>query len=335
MEKARITTDPVLRRIKSSTPFLLALALVISGFYELYKLYVSDQTDNFGFVDDILAAVIKIIMAEFILFDPKRNVLRAVGFYALSIGMSRVILSISTLMVVSTISLVIGSITLIMGVNLLFSSYKYLMDTSRGLLSMIASTSGLALLEVVLLLVNYQTYLMTGVPLYADVAPNIISLFLYLILLLILDTEEARYNTELQQINTRIESVRVMNMAENSLKLSREDGLVLKHMFDDRSSWNTLADGGPVESEKRLVLVDERVKSVMILQKWSGHDNIYVTMSNDKRGSVMIANRFSITDVYSDGDDNDFTSLRMYDGKRMLMCLEVEPLIPSRKGATA
>jgi hypothetical protein len=275
------------------------------------------------------------IMAEFILFDPKRNAVRAVGFYAVSLGLSRVVTSISTFAFVSTISFVIGGVTLIMGANLLYSGYKYLRDTSRGLIGMIVSTSILALMQTIILLMNYQAYIMTGVPLYVDIVPYAIAFLQYIVLLLILDTKEIRYSTLLQQTNTRIESIRVTNTVGGSLMLRRDDGLVLKHMFDDRSSWVPLTDGGPAESEKRLVLENGRIKSVMILQKWSGHDGIYVTMANAERGSVMVANRFSVSEVYADGDDAYFASLMLFDGKRMLMTLEVEPCVPDEKGAAA
>ncbi len=333
MEKVNRATSSVLKWLKGSTPYLLALILILSGAFELYSLYTSNATSNWGFIDEIAAAVIKIIIAEFILFDPKKNVVRTVGFYAMSIGISRVIMSISTLAMVSTISLAIGLVTLIMGANLLYSSYKYLSDTSRGLLGMILSTSVLALLQVAIILVNYQTKLMTGIPLYENTAPIIIGFFQYLILLLILDTKEIKYSTLLQQINTRVERLRLTNIAENSLMLKRDDGLILKHMFDDRSSWEPLTDGGPVESEKRLILVKDRIKSVMILQKWKDHDIIYVTMANDESGSVMVANRFSVSEVFADGDDTEFTSLKMFDGKRMLMNLKVEPHVPEQEAS--
>lgn len=274
-------------------------------------------------------------MAEFILFDPQKSIVRAVGFYAISIGISRVIFSINILATQSMFALALGSTFLFMGANLLYSGYRYLKDTSRGLTMMIISTGCLALLQAILLLMNFQQYMLLNEIVYAELMPSVISFFEYLVLLLILDTEELRYSTLLQQVNTKVESICVTNTARKPLILKRDDALVLKHMFDDRSSWTALNDSGPAESEKKLVLVRGRIESVMILQKWSGHDNIFITMANTEGGTVMLANRFSVSDVFADGDDDSFTSVRLFDGERMLMSLMVEPKIEDRKGAPA
>lgn len=314
----------ILKRSKGWAVYLLAAVLISVGAYELYLVYTADYSDQWGFIDETYSAIIKIVMAEFILFDPKKNVLRAVGFYAISLGITRVISAISTLSFVSDISLAVGGITLFMGANILISGYSYLKDTTRGRTGMIIGTGSLALLQTIMLMLSYESYRMTGFIKFDELIPSILLLFQYIVLLLILDTEEVRYGTLMEKTNTRVESIRVTNTVENDFALRKEDAEVMVNMFSDRSSWQQPTIGGRVESEKRVLMVDGRIQSWMILQKWKGSDKIYATMANDPDGSILAAKRFTIHRVVSDNDGEEITSVRLYDDTSLIMQLAVE-----------
>jgi len=317
----------VIGYFKKSTVYLLAFVLIVSSIYEIYSVYTADMPDDWGFVDEIYSAIIKLIMAEFIIFDPKKSVLRAVGFYAVAIGLSRVITSFSILAQTNTFSLAIGLIFLIMGLNLLYSSYNYFKDTVRGRTGMMYSACILAFVQTITLLMSYQTYKTTGQIDFREIAIAAVYLFQYVVLLLIMDTEELRYSTLIEKTNTRVESTCVTHMVGGRFQLERQDAVVLKHMFDDRSSWMPVTDGGPIELERRLHIIDGRIGSTMMLQKWAGCDDIYVTMVNDDLGSIILANRFKVTEVVpDDDDDNLFSSVRLFDGNRMLAQMAVKEL---------
>lgn len=314
----------LISRMKKGTVYMLAIILILSSAYEIYMVYMADYEDEWGFLDETYSAVIKIIMAEFILFDPKKNVLRAVGFYAMSIGLSRIINSLSVLSQQSTFSLITGLILLTMGINLIYSSYNYLKDTTRGRNGMLFSACVLSAMQVITLLVYYQGYRTASSVPVDEIIPSVIMLVLYIVLLLILDTEEIRYSTLLEKTSTRVESVTSTNMLLKGYVIDRVDALVIRHALDDRSSWNPVSDGGPVEAEKRIRISDGRIKSNMILQKWCGSDKIYVTMVNDDSGTIMLGNRFSLTQIVPDtDDDNSFSNIRLFNGDSMLMQLAV------------
>jgi len=312
-----------IQKVKGGVVYLLAAILIAVGLYELYTVYTADYHDEWGFIDETYSAIIKIVMAEFILFDPKKNVLRAVGFYAISIGITRIIASFRTLAFVSDISLVIGGITLVMGVNILISGYNYLKDTTRGRTGMIAGTGTLAIMQTIMLMFTYESYRMTGVLEYEQIAPSVILLIQYVVLLLILDTEEVRYGTLMEKTNTRVESARVISTIEKDFNLRKEDADVILGMFEDRSSWESIPEG-PIESEKRILMTEGRIQSWMILQKWKGSDDIHVTMANDPDGSIIAANRFSVHRVTSENDGEDITSVRLFSETSLIMQLAVE-----------
>ena len=316
--------------MKRGTVYLLALILILSSAYEIYTVYMADSTDEWGFLGETYSAVIKIIMAEFILFDPKKSLPRAVGFYAMSIGLSRVINAITTLSQRSAFSLAVGLVLLFMGGNLIYSSYQYMKDTVRGRNGMLYSTCVLAFMQAIMLAFYYQTYKMTGSVEGFDLIPSAIMLIQYIVLLLMLDTEDVRYSTLLEKTSTRVESVTSSNMILKGFVLKRDDALVIKHLFDDRSTWQPISDGGPVEAEKRIRLVEGRIQSNMILQKWHGSDRIYVTVVNDDDGTILLGNRFSVTSVVPDVEgDNEFSNLRLFDDKKMLMQMAVEAFDPN------
>lgn len=318
------SSQRLISRMKKGTVYMLAIILILSSAYEIYMVYMADYEDEWGFLDETYSAVIKIIMAEFILFDPKKNVLRAIGFYAMSIGLSRVINSLSILSQQSTFSLVTGLILLAMGINLIYSSYNYLKDTTRGRNGMLLSACVLSAMQVITLLLYYQGYRTAGSAPIDDIVPSVIMLVQYIVLLLILDTEEIRYSTLLEKTSTRVESVTSTNMLLKGYAIDRADALVIRHAFDDRSSWSPVSDGGPVEAEKRIRISDGRIKSNMILQKWYGSDKIYVTMVNDDSGTIMLGNRFSVTQIVPETDDDgSFSNIRLFDGGRMLMQIAV------------
>ena len=311
------------QKAKSGIVYLLAAILIVVGVYELYTIYTANYHDDWGFIDETYSAIIKIIMAEFILFDPKKNVLRAVGFYAISIGITRVIASMRMLSFVSDITLIMGGITLFFGVNILISGYNYLKDTTRGRTGMIVGTGILALMQTIILLFTYETYRMTGVLEYEQIAPSAILLVQYIVLLLILDTEEVRYGTLMEKTNTRVESARVTSTVEKDFNLNKDDADIILNMFTDRSSWEQMEDG-PVESETKVKMVDGRIQSWMVLQKWRGSDSIHVTMANDPDGSIIAANRFSVNKVTSEYEGDDLASLRLFSETSLIMQLAVQ-----------
>ena len=305
----------IVEYIKSKLLYVLVLVLLVSGTYEIYIVATSDYSDDWLLLGETYSAVIKIVMAEFIIFDPKKSVVRGIGFYAMSIGLSRLLNSLQTLSDVSTVSFAIGVVMLIMSVNILYSSYKYMNDTSRGRNGMIA-----------MLVILFQSERLGLGEMDRDkVLPMTITLLQYLLLLMILDTKELRYSTLMEQVNTRVESARVTNTLEYDKGMHRFDVLVLKHMFDDRSCWHNVDDGGPIECESRIRIVEGRIPSCMILQKWKDSERIHVTVVNDDAGSMILAKRFSVSRVVSDSEDDEvFTSVCLFDDRSLLAKISVK-----------
>lgn len=297
---------------------ILAIVLILSGLVNLILLTDSARPDVGRISYDLISALVKILMAILIIFDPKRSIYRAIGFYAMSIAISRTIYALITLADVSDFSLIYGGALLILGLNLIYSSYKYMSDTVRGRWGMLIGSTLMALMEVLGILVEIQNFFVQGEFDSFWVLTSVLTILQYALLLVVLDTAEVRYGTQNEQSSTKLESVRVTNVVDPRYRMRQKEAEVLSTMFSDRSGWAPLDDGGPVECEKRIRTVEGRIGSSFILQKWKDSERIYVTVTNNDSGSIILANRFSITEVATDRDGDRIVAIRLFDGNRML-----------------
>ncbi len=306
---------PRIVKLKSKLVYFLSFVLIVSGIIDFIIILHSRNLEGMGPMVGSLIASMKMIMGFCILFDPRKNLLRAVGFYAFALGFNRLLVSFPYLTNSNQIYFVVGIVFVGMSCNLMYSGINYLNETSRSRTGMVTTTSLMALLQIALLAFMYKTEVQAP---WEKVAPYVVSLFQYITLLIIMDTEELRFGSSLEKSNTRIESVRVIHSLERDLKINESDAMTLLRMMDDRSDWEPVEDGGPVECEKRLRIVDKRIPSVMIMQKWRDSEKIHVTMINNDVGSIIAANRFSVTDVVPENDTEDFRYLRFFDDGRMI-----------------
>ena len=130
--------------IKRKMPFFLASIIIISGLIDIANMTVFENDDNI--VNNSIVAFIKISMGLFIIFDPKRNLMRSVGFYALSLGLARIVSTLPMLGSESDLFFIVALVMLGMGINLVVSGYSYLQDVSRGRFGMTFGSAALAII---------------------------------------------------------------------------------------------------------------------------------------------------------------------------------------------
>lgn len=306
--------------LKGKLIYIIALILIFSGAFGLYIIVLTKNLEDMGPVVGSLTCAVKIVMGLCIIFDPKKNLLRAVGFYAFALGFSRLLASFPYIGNPSPVMFIVGLVFIGMACNLMISGINYLNDTSRSRNGMTRTAALLALLQIGIMVyyIKVEGIILDFDTMAEDVFPYVISTLQYVTLLVIMDTEELRFGSHLEKSNTRIESIRTTYALDMDMMIPQADADILLHMFDDRSSWTEITDGGPAECEKRLKIVDRRVPSVMILQKWRDSDKIHVTVVNDDTGTMITANRFSVTDVLPEGPDDGFRYIRLFDDGRML-----------------
>lgn len=311
----------MVRTAHKCLPLILAATIMIAGVYNLWQYITFEESmASFG---EICGAVIMIAMGLLILFDPKKSILRSIGFYAMALGLSRVMNSLSSIASESDMMFIIGLVMFGMGVNLMYSGFCYLKDTSRGRFGMTMASALLALLMIILIVMMSVSEETSAYDMSVIIS-CFISLIQYSIVLLLMDMEVFRFGSFNEKALRKMDDIRRTYAPAPDMAITRDGGIVLKHMFDDRSSWTPVEDGGPVECEKKLCMEEDRAKSVMILQKWKDSDKIHATMVVDDNGTILQANRFSISDVVADNDDDSgFKNLRLYADGRMVANLAI------------
>ena len=315
------TAQAVIAVAKNRLSFILAGIIIISGLIDVANMTVIGNSDSV--LTDTLVAIVKIGMGIFIIFDPKRNLMRSVGFYALSLGIARIISSLPMLGSSSDFIFIVAIVMIVMGVNLGYSGYSYLQDVSRGRFGMTFGSAALALIMAATIVssVALSDQLETET---TDLIIYIVYLFQYVLILVIMDSDEFRFSSWEEKSVRKMDDMRVTYTLTPGMHIPREDAKVIKHMFDDRSSWSKVDDGGPVECEARLHMEEDKVTSVMIMQKWKDSDRIYFTICNNDDGTILQANRFYVTDAIADDTDDDrFMNVRLYADGAMLSNISV------------
>ena len=122
-------------------------------------------------------------------------------------------------------------------------------------------------------------------------------------------------------------NVSITRTMDPGFSVSKEDAIELMNMFEDRSSWTPVCDGGPAECEKRYRFEEGRIPGTIILQKWKDSDRIYATVVSDDTGTIIQANRFYITDVIPNSkDEKEITQIRLFSDGRMLSSVLVSEM---------
>lgn len=317
------TVQAYIDAAKNRVTYILAGIIILSALADIADMVVFDDMD--AAVSSTIVAIVKLGMGLLMLFDPKRSLMRTVGFYALTLGISRIIASLSMLGNSSNFIFVIGIVVVAMGVNLVYSGYSYLQDVSRGRFGLIFGSSVLAIIWTAMLVTSvtgaFGVETDTG-----SLIVNVVYLIQYLLILLIMDSDDFRFSSWNEKSVRKIGDIRVTHTTTPGTYIERQDAKIIKHMFDDRSSWSPLDDGGPVECERKIRMADDKITSVMIMQKWRGSDRIYITVVTDDDGTILQANRFSVTDVLADdADDERFMNVRLFSDGTMLSNLSVKP----------
>ena len=318
------STQVVIDGIKSKMPFILAGIIILSAIADAVSMAMYGADDA---VFRVLAILVRVVMGFFIVLDPMRNLMRSVGFYALSLGLARILESFGMLANPSDLFFAIAIVMIGMGVNQVYSGYNYLRDVSRGRFGMIFGSAALALLMVIIIVSTASAEESLDPDYDAQlILSSVIYLAQYVLILLIMDGDDFRFSSWNEKSVRKLDEIRLAYTLTPGMRFPRPYAVVLKHMFDDRSSWSPVDDGGPVECETRLRIVDDKATSVAILQKWKGSDRIYMTVTPDDVGTILQANRFWVTDVVADDkDDGKFTNLRLYADGTMISNVSVAP----------
>ncbi|MCQ2070704.1 MAG: hypothetical protein MJZ68_06210 [archaeon] len=292
---------------------VMAVLLCAYGVYELYSLAIDNM--NFYWFRP-LEALAFIVCGSMILLDRRRKYVRSVGFYAIAMGISRVLSSLPYMQDIDDIGemffieeliargfpvAIVGVVFLAIGMNTLLSGAMFLTGTARGKHSMQISAVVMSLLYIEMIvfllksgypydyLLEYETFVF-------------IRILMYFFLVWLLDTREIRYGDKVSKHFQFMSAIDNTYRSRDVLSISEEDASVLC-AGPSSDGWYTLDDGGPVEKEFRFTSTSIAGDTFVTVQKWKGSDRLYFMLSAYDSGTVVYADRFSIDKVFLNGPD--------------------------------
>ncbi len=295
--------------------YFLAIMMIVVGILSIQTVY---GTSDIGFsgVMKALSKATLLIAGIFILIDPNKSNMRAIGIYAIALGVGRVFRSFPQLTSSSDVSFYIGLVLVAMGASLAYCGVSYLRGVSKNAerMKLITATLVLGYVVYIIYMVHWGQDFWQF---FTQERDMMLMFMMYTIYILVLSSKDVYDNIPLVRMCTDTMSTRDAVSPVGSLTISNEDLDRMEHGLEDASSWDH-PTGGPVESELHVALSSDSGSSSMIVQKWKGKDGLYITMVKDPDNSFIGVFRMHMTGIIR----ND-TGVELRDGNGMRVMLSV------------
>ncbi|MFA6710965.1 MAG: hypothetical protein WCR83_06565 [Candidatus Methanomethylophilaceae archaeon] len=290
--------------------YLLGPVMIAFG---ILSILANPMDDTFSKWLYVLSRVFVIIFGIAITLDPRKNILRAVGLYALALGLGRAVRSIDSLTSDSDIIFFTGFVLLILGLNLMYGGVTYFKGTSKNATNM-TITTGLIILAYFFMMIFS---LSMGIALSDYVADNydtVSFLVMYSIFIVVLMSDEVRANDPMERIYRNISWIESNSHTDGSASISREDLKLIERGLSDKFGWKMMNDGGPVEAEINVTMHGE-TDSTMIVQKWKDLEGLFVSVVLGPNHSFIQGLRFNLVAIRTEnGTIDNCDHVRLYSG---------------------
>ena len=242
----------------------------------------------------ILSRFMLLVGGAIILLKRKKGNYFAVGMYALTLGLSRLIRTIPYLGAESDIVFYSGVFILIISGNLAVSGYNHLTIRMRNPLNMRITTLIILLFYAILLL--YLAYI--------EVKPIVILIFIpdaiwyipiYVMLLLVLFSKEVVYNSPMGRIRTHVSETADRFGLGEDITISEEDAEKIKAGIAGPQGWNVKVIGGMEVLEENVTFESRRGDRDVVLERCEGDGLLRITVVNDRDDSFINGRRLSVS----------------------------------------
>ncbi len=294
--------------------YLMGTLLIALGIISIYG--VSGDLEHNSLY--ALSKVVMIVLGILIIIDPKKNVMRATGMYAATIGMGGMIRSINALSSESTLYFLFGLITFLLGVNLVLCGVSYFRGTSKNARRM--TMTAYLIFLIYCLRAIATIYLGTNPWEYFTNNYTVVTfLIMYAMYIFVLTSDEIRYGIPLEKNLIDLTGLRKSISIPNDSLITESDLKAISDGLAGTASWNKL-NSGPAESEYMIKLGKE-MPCTLILQKWKGSTCLYATVVTDPNGSFIQGARFRIDNMIR---DKETAILYGNDGSKINIKIDIE-----------
>lgn len=272
----------------------MGILLLSYGGYLLYKdIYASAEPTWLI----ITAHVIMTVSGLFIIIVGRRDLIRCIGLYAVSLGLSRFALRLDILDFTDMLPAAINCVMIILALNLMYTGLSFCMGRVIRRLSMSITSIILAMIDLIMLVTDGTQSILPFTP-YIDTTTRMAECVMYLVLLILLDTEYIRYGTSEGRIITHLTRIRENYRMDDDAHINPivADNLICL----DGSLW-IRNNEGPVDREMTFTISGQTMEANVTAQIWRGHDCVYLTISSNP-GSIIHANRIKVDVIRREGD---------------------------------
>ena len=264
-----------------------------------------------------------IVFGIAVILDPRKNILRAVGLYAIALGLGRAVRSVDSLTADSDITFFIGFVLLVLGLNLMYGGITYFKGTSKNATNM-TITTGLIILAYFLIMIFSLRMGVTLSDYIADNYDTVSFLVMYSIFIVVLMSDEVRANDPMERIYRNVSWIETNSHTDGDASVSRDDLKLIDKGLSNRSGWKMMNDQGPVESEI-MVTMHGKTDRIMIVQKWKDLDGLFISVVLGPDHSFIQGQRFNLVAIRTEnGTIDDCDHVRFYSGDGISARLKVE-----------
>ena len=282
------------------------MMIIVGVAMVLIRVFEIDYGDDTYFVEDndfgLVGRAILIVGGLAILFNRHKGNYFAIGVYALTLGLSRIIRSLPGLVAESDFTFYLSLIFLVVGGNLAWGGYNHLTVKTRNPATM--RYTALSLLLIFSLALGYMAYSDIDVvaSLLADI--NIYGyLPLYAGLLIVLYSKELLENIPLARVSRFLKDVSSSGYVGDYITVTEGDAKKIQEGFSDAGSWSEIHVGDMVIRETCITFHAHNGEKDVLLERWPDNDTLFISLINDRTDSFIGGQRIQAKSYEIEGDE--------------------------------
>ncbi|MBQ3685308.1 MAG: hypothetical protein II933_02775 [Candidatus Methanomethylophilaceae archaeon] len=269
---------------------VMGALMVIRGTWQLYGAMV-----NGGTIPNMAAFIIMAVAGAFIILWGRRDLVRTVGLYAITLGLTRVLMRYDAIVNPSSniLVVIVSWILFLLALNLIYTGISF----ARGMVIRRAS-----MIATAFAFIGLNVFLM-ALPLAAmgiqtlDNTTRFIEVVMYIVLILMLDAESIRFGTSDGRHAKHLDRVRASYRAEPWAFITPDEAENL--LSGTGPMWREIGDG-IVEREMVLRVSGRDIETTVVVQKWCGEDILRFNVTPNS-GTIVFANKLAVERIVRDG----------------------------------
>ncbi len=292
--------------VNSFIDVLVGISFLAMGIIFIWRTYDFGSSITEYDLLDWVTLLDVLIGGSILILNPRRTFSSSIGIYAITMGLMSFCSNwadigsnmfdeddfLSFFSFIDDIIFIVNLAMVILSINLMISGIYYLRGRARGTIGMMNRAAFMLFISLFYIFVDLHTGDYKDLwDLAVNEPETIIQAFMFLVLLLIMDTDEARsYNTK-NRLGRSTDAIRYSNTMDKRSFIELEDARAL--VDPTMSNWTDPDDGGPVEKEFRFPIQTQGGASHVTVQKWAGSDRFYLTISDHEKGTNIRATRLA------------------------------------------